>query len=157
METTQMLDAIEKVLKPFSQSFNRPSPERLDAVVKPEDLKAAVKAMVDAKWLYLSAITGLDIPAPADQPDAEGHVEALYHFCEGEAVATLRVSVPYSRPVFPSVCEYIPSATLGERELMEMFGVVVDNTPNSDRLVLPEDWPQGVYPLRKSFTGFNKG
>ena len=23
-----------------------------------------------------------------------------------------------------------------------------------DRLVLPDDWPDGVYPLRKSFTGF---
>ena len=32
---------------------------------------------------------------------------------------------------------------------MEMFGVVVDGTPNPSRLFLPDDWPDGVYPLRK--------
>jgi Ni,Fe-hydrogenase III component G len=26
-------------------------------------------------------------------------------------------------------------------------------TPNTDRLVLSDDWPKGVYPLRKDFTG----
>jgi ech hydrogenase subunit E len=32
---------------------------------------------------------------------------------------------------------------------MEMFGVVVEGTPNTNRLFLPDDWPDGVYPLRK--------
>jgi NADH-quinone oxidoreductase subunit D len=30
-----------------------------------------------------------------------------------------------------------------------MFGVDVVGTPNPDRLFLPDDWPDGVYPLRK--------
>ena len=32
-------------------------------------------------------------------------------------------------------------------------GFVIEGTPVPDRLVLPDDWPDGVYPLRKSFTG----
>jgi Ni,Fe-hydrogenase III component G len=29
----------------------------------------------------------------------------------------------------------------------------VEGTPVIDHLLLPEHWPEGVYPLRKSFTG----
>ena len=35
---------------------------------------------------------------------------------------------------------------------MEMFGVTVVDTPNPDRLFLPDEWPAGVYPLRKDFS-----
>ncbi len=35
-----------------------------------------------------------------------------------------------------------------------MFGITVEGTPVTDKLLLPDDWPDGVYPLRKSFTGF---
>jgi Ni,Fe-hydrogenase III component G len=45
-------------------------------------------------------------------------------------------------------------ATLYERELIEMFGITIEGTPNTDKLLLPDDWPAGVYPLRKEFTGF---
>ena len=34
-----------------------------------------------------------------------------------------------------------------------MFGVDLLGTPDSDHLLLPDEWPNGVYPLRKSFTG----
>jgi Ni,Fe-hydrogenase III component G len=35
---------------------------------------------------------------------------------------------------------------------MEMFGIVVSGTPDPSRLYLPEDWEEGVYPLRKDWT-----
>jgi NADH:ubiquinone oxidoreductase subunit C len=140
---------------------------RLDVVVTPQDLVAAVKALFDARWGYLSAITGLDLPwpktpkpgvKPADPaPGADGpledRLEALYQFVNGDAIVMLRVSVPYHDTKVPSICPVIPSATLYERELQEMFGFVVVGTPDPGRLLLPDDWPEGVYPLRKSFTG----
>jgi len=46
----------------------------------------------------------------------------------------------------------IPSATIYEREAIELFGFDLVNTPSTDRLVLPDSWPDGVYPMRKSFT-----
>jgi Ni,Fe-hydrogenase III component G len=75
----------------------------------------------------------------------------LYHFCQDAAVATLRVPLPREAPVVPSICGLIPSASLFERELMEMFGVVCEGTPDPRRLFLPDDWPDGTYPLRKDF------
>jgi len=156
MTTQEALQAAERVLQPMAKEFTRPATDRLDAVVPADRLVAAVSALRDARWGYLSVITGLDHPpvaAKADAPATPGEVEILYHFCEGGAVATLRVSVRYEEARVPSVCGLIPSATLYERELGEMLGVTVEGTPVADHLLLPESWPQGVYPLRKSFTG----
>ena len=38
-----------------------PEPNRLDLIIDQLDLTAAVEALIDAKWGYLSAITGLDL------------------------------------------------------------------------------------------------
>jgi Ni,Fe-hydrogenase III component G len=32
-----------------------------------------------------------------------------------------------------------------------MLGLTVTGTPDPSRLFLPDDWPDGVYPLRKDF------
>jgi Ni,Fe-hydrogenase III component G len=160
MDTEQALTSAENLLASWTVSKNRPELNRLDVVMEVNNLIPAVQALQDAKWGYLSAITAMDHPvikeegAPADVTD--GTLEALYHFCQKSAIVTLRVSVPYSKPVLPTVCTIIPSATLYEREMMELFGIIVTDTPCADRLVISEDWPEGVYPLRKSFTGFDK-
>jgi len=156
MDTQQTLERAETILQAIASQFTRPAPERLDAAVAAAQLPAAVEALTRAKFGYLSAITGLDHPpaAPkAGEAAGPGRVEALYHFCEGAAVVTLRVAVPYDAARIPSIYHLIPSATLFERELGEMLGITVEGTPVPDHLLLPENWPEGVYPLRKSFTG----
>ncbi|GIV65752.1 MAG: hypothetical protein KatS3mg047_0145 [Bellilinea sp.] len=150
----EILTSAEKLLHPYALNFNRPEANRLDVYLARENLLPAVKAMVDARWGYLSTITGVDRPASAGeegQPAEQGEIEVLYSFCAGAAIVTLRVRVPYTDAVLPSICPLIPSATLGERELMEMFGVKVEGTPDTSRLILADSWPEGVYPLRKSF------
>ncbi len=108
-----------------------------------------LKLLHDAKWGYLSAITGLDhIPSSVSSTDERewahigedqeqtgfgygGSIEVLYHFCNAASVVTLRVQLPYHHAEVPSICAIIPSATLFERELIEMFGVNVVDTPNT--------------------------
>jgi len=161
MDITSSLQNAEALLNLWMRGMNYSDLSRLDVVLPPRELKSAVSILKKAHWGYLSAITGLDHPAPAPMQDdsskalaADGSIEVLYQFCEGAAVLTLRVTVPYSAAIIPSICSIIPYATLYEREAMELFGVTFKNTPDSERLVLPDDWPVGVYPLRKSFTGF---
>jgi NADH:ubiquinone oxidoreductase subunit C len=167
MSAEKLITDAETLLKPYAVgAFSRTS-VGVEAVVKREDLTAAVKALIDARWGYLSAITGLDhpwpktakaAPKPAEAPaepagPTEDRLEALYQFVSGAVVATLRVSVAYHDATIPTVCPIIPSATLYERELQEMFGIVVRGTPEPRRLLLPDDWPENVYPLRKAFKG----
>ena len=151
-----LLQTGEEIIKPWAKESRRPEANRLDVVIHPQDLTAAVEALQKAHWGYLAAITGLDRPAPptvdGEESQVEGHIETLYSFCNGAAVLSLRLTVPYSNPVIATVCDLIPSATLGEREMMEMFGVIIAGTPDTSRLILADAWPEGVYPLRKSFT-----
>ncbi|MEN4011495.1 MAG: NADH-quinone oxidoreductase subunit C [Chloroflexota bacterium] len=153
-EMEPALQSAEQMLQPWAVAVTRPEANRVDVILRREDILAAIEALLEAKWGFLSTITGIDRPAPAlaeGQPQAAGELEVLYSFCAGAVVLSLRVRVPYTDPVLPTICNLIPSATLGERELMEMFGFVVQGTPDTSRLILADIWPEGVYPLRKSF------
>jgi Ni,Fe-hydrogenase III component G len=159
METrNDPLEIAENLLAPWAARMNRPEDNRLDVYLERENFKAAAQAVYRSSWGYLAAITGLDLPPTAENGvEPEGHIEVLYHFCRNAAVLTLRIRLPYADPTIETVCDLSPSATLYERELMELFGVEISGTPNTDRLVLPDDWPDGVYPLRKSFAGLPNG
>jgi Ni,Fe-hydrogenase III component G len=152
MDTQTALNQAQTFLQPWTVSTTQPQPHRLDVCVEREHFKQAIKAVKQAHWGYLAAITGLDVPPGENQ---EGAVEGLYQFCEGAAVLTIRVTIPYSDPYLPSICDLIPAATLYEREFIEMFGVFLEGTPSTERLLLADEWPLGVYPLRKSFTGLD--
>lgn len=122
-----------------------PEAEQLDVVISVAELLPAVTLLREAWWGYLAAITGLDDGAAASQ------FTVLYHFVNGPATLTLRLAVPYDQAVVPSLCGIIPAASFYERELQEMLGITVSNTPNNDYLFLPDEWPKGVYPLRKTY------
>ena len=64
------------------------------------------------------------------------------------------IDIPADKPVFNSLSKEIYSASLFEREMKEMFGVEAIGNPDLRRLKLHDEvWPDGVYPLRKDFTG----
>ncbi len=133
------------LLDGLAQTTAVPEPNRLDVTLDAADLTPAVQSLAGAGWGYLAAITGLDLGAE------EAALEVLYHLCEGAAVLTLRVRLPYLAPAVASVHPTYPYAGFYERELREMFGIDVDGTPDTTHLFLPDDWPEGVYPLRKTF------
>ena len=145
MSTLETLTRAHELLSPWGEGSANPQPNRLDVIVNSKDLFQAVASLKSEQWGYLSAITGLDLGITADA------VEALYHFCSGAAVLTLRVPLPRHGGVVPSVHTLLPVADFFERELMEMFGVSVTDILDDRHLFLPDDWPDGVYPLLKDF------
>lgn len=145
MATAVSLDTAVALLQPWILEQQAPEENRIDLALAEGTLLAAVGALVEAEWGYLAAITGLD------RTTETGQLEVLYHFCEGAQVLTLRVGLVQETAVVPSLTPLIPSATMFERELREMFGITVENIPDDSLLFLPEDWPQDVYPLRKEF------
>lgn len=154
MDEDSIVQQAIDILSPLTNENNRPIPRRVDVRIQADDLVTAVKSLQDANWGYLVAITGLDHPAPV-KPDGElegvDSLEILYSFGNGPVCLFLRVSVPYSAARVPTLCGLIPSATLYERELMELFGVDVVGTPDKRRLIVADDWPEGIYPMRKSY------
>jgi len=108
--------------------------------VAPDDIGVFTKFIVEYGWWHLSTITGVD----------EGEeISILYHLCgEGPPAATIKTAVPKAAAKIQSITSVIPGATMYEREVHDLLGVEFDGHPRLDRLVLPDDWPEGVYPLR---------
>ncbi|MDD8015604.1 MAG: NADH-quinone oxidoreductase subunit C [Acidobacteriota bacterium] len=128
----------EKVLE-----ITNPSVRRIFIKIPSSQLIPAVTALRDRfGFKYLATITGLD----------KGETfELIYHF-GGEGInLNLRTEIPRNDPHIESVTPVIPGAILYERELQDMFGIVVDHIPDHRPLLMPDDWPAGNYPLRKDW------
>jgi Ni,Fe-hydrogenase III large subunit/Ni,Fe-hydrogenase III component G len=52
---------------------------------------------------------------------------------------------------FPSIAARYPVANWFEREVVDYFGLVPEGHPNTFRVALHDDWPEGFWALRKSF------
>ena len=83
--------------------------------------------------------------------DAGESIELLYHFFTRETTITIKTSVAKNNPVIDTITPIIPGAILYEREIQDLLGIKVKGHPDPRRLVLPEDWEEGVYPLRKEY------
>jgi Ni,Fe-hydrogenase III component G len=143
------LQTAANLLAAWAKDTTLPEPNRMDVALEAQDLLPAVEALHKMRWGYLAAITGMDHPGADAAP---GWIEGLYHFCSGAVVVTLRVRASRESPCLPSIGGLIPAADFFERELSEMLGVTVVGKPDSARLFLSDDWPAGVYPLRKDFS-----
>ena len=86
--------------------------------------------------------------------DSEDCFEILYHFSNDETGCMVTVKAfirDRENPSIESITPLIPGAEWIERELHDILGIEIKNHPNMKRLILSDDWPEGVYPLRKDF------
>jgi Ni,Fe-hydrogenase III component G len=78
--------------------------------------------------------------------------EVLYHYSNDETgcMVTVRALIrDRQAPTLQSVTPLIPGAEWIEREVHDLLGIKFEGHPNLRRLILADDWPQGVYPLHK--------
>jgi Ni,Fe-hydrogenase III component G len=85
--------------------------------------------------------------------DARNHMEILYHFTDEDIdlVISLRVHLPKTKLEIDSLTPVFTAAQWIEREMHELLGINFLGHPDLKPLLLPEDWPEGVYPLRKDY------
>jgi Ni,Fe-hydrogenase III component G len=148
MNTEEILTLANSIASSWdwATETSRSGPKQLDVKVKElKELVPIIVALRVKRLGYLSAIVCLDLGPEANE------MEVLYHFCPGDAVIALRVRIPRLNASLPSLCEVIPGAESFERELSEMFGIEMIGLNTPDRLYLPDDWPDGIYPMRKDF------
>ncbi len=61
----------------------------------------------------------------------------------------VRLQVPESDAVAPSLFDLYPGTEAMEREAYDLFGIVFEGHPDMTRILMPEDW-EG-HPLRKDY------
>lgn len=98
----------------------------------------------DLGFGHLCTITGLDNGT---------EFEFLYHIANTEGIVlNLKRKASKDNPVIESVLPIYHGATFYERELEGLLGVKVEGLPEGRPYPLPDNWPEGQYPLRKDWT-----
>lgn len=75
---------------------------------------------------------------------------------EEKCFITIKTLIPANDPTFPSVTPFVPACVWYEREAYDMFGLIAEGLPDKRRLVLSDDWPNDIYPLRKDALPYNE-
>jgi NADH:ubiquinone oxidoreductase subunit C len=143
-ENQKILDNLtEAIGKENIFELKTPRPRKAYVRINVDKLLKAITYLKEKEGFYhLSAITGLDLGEER---------EIVYHLNKPGLLISLKVRVPGDKAVVPSITPIINGATLYERELHDIIGVIPEGHPNLKRLHLPEDWPEGVYPLLKKW------
>ncbi|MBN2200253.1 MAG: NADH-quinone oxidoreductase subunit C [Candidatus Aminicenantes bacterium] len=143
MNDADVFERIRSLLGEKALELTHPAPRRIFLKVDPKDLTAAMAVLrKELGFTFVSTISGVDLGES---------FEILYHMANEVTNLNVRTQVPRSHPHVDSICSVIPGAILYEREIQEMFGLVVDNIPDGRRLLLSDDWPEGQYPMRKDW------
>ncbi len=83
----------------------------------------------------------------------EGDQIGFLYVISGErhVLVTLRTAVSKTNPRLSSLSALYPSFVLFERELVDLFGAVVEGLPAGPHYPLPDRWPKDQWPMRKEW------
>jgi NADH-quinone oxidoreductase subunit C len=85
-------------------------------------------------------------------------MEILYHFLieDINLLISLRVKLQKPKLEIDSLSPIFEGSSWIEREIHEILGINFKGHPDLKRLLLPDDWPEGVYPLRRDYKEWDK-
>lgn len=139
----QAIEVLKAELGKAVLEVRKPRDGRIFVKIERDSLREAVNVLVKDGFTHLTTITGVDLGT---------ELEILYHLNREGKLLSLSIKVPEDKPIVPTITDIIPGATLYEREVHDLFGVIFEGHSNLSRLVLPEDWPEGLHPLRKRYS-----
>jgi membrane-bound hydrogenase subunit beta len=118
--------------------------KRVFLEVSKDNFKEVFDYIVDMlKFKQLISMTGMD------EVNSMG---IIYHLAnEDGIVLNLKMNIDREKPVIESIIKQFSSAEIYEREIADLLGITVEGLPSGIRYPLPEDWPEGQYPLRKDW------
>ncbi len=84
--------------------------------------------------------------------DSDNCFEIIYHYSYDQTGTVIHLKVfirNRQKPSVESLTPIIPAAEWIEREIHDLYGIEFRNHPRMERFILADNWPQGVYPMRK--------
>lgn len=143
---------IDAILKNITDRFgdrvlevNRKSARRAYIQIYPKDIIEV------AKFIFKDLGLRFNIASAVDDFD---RFEILYHFSYDQTGVIISVRTMLNdkdNPHIDTITGVAKAAWWIEREIHELFGISFDGNEDLRTLLLPDDWPKGVYPMRKSF------
>ncbi len=139
-----LADRIKTTLAEAVLEIDEPLPGRLYVYVPAERIVAAVRGLYEDMGARFVTVTGLE---------SRNAFELLYHFSfdSESTVVTLKTNVPLDFPEIDSIATVLSGALWIEREITDLLGISFRGHPDMRRLILSDDWPEGIHPLRRKY------
>ncbi|MFC1501938.1 NADH-quinone oxidoreductase subunit C [bacterium] len=141
---------IERLQREFSTQIIRIEERKSGNVfitIRPKSLRSIANALLNTfKFRFL-------VNVGSDEVHLHGKYVISYIFSQDilKLFLCVQVHVDPIHPFIDSITPLIPGAGWAEREVRDLIGVHPKNHPDPRRLVLADDWPENMYPLRKEF------
>ena len=112
--------------------------------VDPSRIREASQVLFRTLGGRLATVTGLEV---------RDGIDILYHWALDADHYVVTVKALAARPALAidSVGQDLPAANWIEREVHDLLGAEFRGHPDMRRLILADNWPEGVYPLRRGF------
>ena len=124
-------------------AFEQPLDNRIYISCEAENAYALNKFLFEDIGARFVIATGID---------SDDCFEILYHYSYDQTGCVITVKAfirDRQQPQIESITPLLPAAEWIEREIHDILGIGFKNHPNLRRLILADDWPEGVYPMRK--------
>ena len=122
-------------------------PDTLWVRVTRKQLRAATETVVHNMGARFLISVGTDL-----RPKGDGYgIAHIFSLDRDGLFLALECLVPDWEEEVDSITPIVPGADWSEREFRDAVGVEPQGHPDPRRLLLPDDWPEGVYPLRRDF------
>lgn len=114
-----------------------------------------VRSLLDETFTMCSDLTAVDYLLYPQRPLPEGVAAERFEVVvnllsmERRERLRLRVQVPETDAILPTLFDLYPGTEAMEREVYDMFGIAFTDHPDLTRILMPEDW-EG-HPLRKDY------
>lgn len=142
MNDEEILNKLKEVFKEKIIESSIPRKNIVDIVVPKESYKEVIKFIVENFNIpHIQTITGIDMG---------NEIQIIAHLGRTTTI-NVKTSIDKNNPEIDTITDIIPGASFYEREIYDLLGVNFKEHPNLKRVILPENWPKGVYPLRKEY------
>jgi Ni,Fe-hydrogenase III component G len=115
--------------------------------IEPRNVRAAAEVLTQNTAARYLITVGID-------ERSLGRGYAIVHLFSLDAAhlfLVLECAVAKENTRIDAITPVIPAANWAEREFRDAIGIDPEGHPDLRRLMLPDDWPDGTFPLRRDF------
>ncbi len=117
------------------------------ATIPREELPSVVKYAVNR----LGARFVISVGTDRREKTGDYTISYILAFDEDKKFLVLQSRLPPNDPTIGSVTPDVPAANWSERETRDLVGIVPIGHPDPRRLILPDDFPDDIHPLRREY------
>jgi Ni,Fe-hydrogenase III large subunit/Ni,Fe-hydrogenase III component G len=128
-------------------SATQPHADTLHFVVE----KKAVRSVVDGLVNQLQARFLISVGTDKRPLSGDFGIVHVFSLDRDHLYVLVESPIPEDDLRIDSITPVVPGADWAEREFRDAVGVHPEGHPDPRRLLLPDDWPEGVHPLRRDF------